>query len=77
MLPAGKCLLVNILIILRNMSRFASTSSHVRHKPGRQVVTFLLVCNLAMWMVNILEMNKANSSNREVRNIICIFSAEK
>jgi len=45
--------------------RFASTSSHIRHKPGRQVVTFLLVCNLTMWLVNILEMHKVNTSKRE------------
>jgi len=46
--------------------RFASTSSHIRHKPGRQVVTFLLVCNLAMWVVNILQTNKISASSKQV-----------
>jgi len=46
--------------------RFASTPSHIRHKPGRQVVTFLLVCNLAMWVVNILESNKITASQNQV-----------
>eukprot|EP00090_Calanus_glacialis_P007099 TRINITY_DN15569_c0_g1_i5.p1 TRINITY_DN15569_c0_g1~~TRINITY_DN15569_c0_g1_i5.p1 ORF type:complete len:810 (-),score=174.60 TRINITY_DN15569_c0_g1_i5:104-2533(-) len=46
--------------------RFASTPSHIRHKPGRQVVTFLLVCNLAMWVVNILETNKTSASKNQV-----------
>ena len=50
--------LVNVLIIIGNIFRFAYTSSHIRHKPGRQVVTFLIVCNLAMWMVNMLETNR-------------------
>jgi len=45
--------------------RFASTPSHIRNKPGRQVVTFLLVCNLAMWVVNILQTNKITASSRQ------------
>jgi hypothetical protein len=33
----------------------------VKKKPGREVVTFLLVCNLAMWAINSLETNRADS----------------
>ncbi|XP_055337652.1 proton channel OtopLc-like isoform X2 [Paramacrobiotus metropolitanus] len=28
---------------------------HVQEKPGRELVTFLLVCNFAMWGVNVME----------------------
>ena len=41
--------------------RFAYTQEQVRNKPGREVVTFLLVCNLAMWAINTLETNRADS----------------
>ena len=36
------------VFILDSSSRFACTNEQVKRKPGRQVVTFLLVCNLAM-----------------------------
>ena len=41
--------------------RFAYCPSQVKKKPGREVVTFLLVCNLAMWAINTLETNRADS----------------
>ena len=41
--------------------RFVTSEKEVEEKPGRQVVTFLLVCNLAMWMMNTLETNRADS----------------
>ena len=39
----------------------------MRKKPGREVVTFLLVCNLAMWAINTLETNRADSHPIQVR----------
>jgi len=47
--------------ILDATSRFACTNEQVKCKPGRQMVTFLLVCNLAMWAINTLETNRADS----------------
>ena len=44
-----------------NIFRYAYTPEQVRNKPGREVVTFLLVCNLAMWAINTLETNRADS----------------
>ena len=41
--------------------RFAYNADQVKKKPGREVVTFLLVCNLAMWAINSLETNRADS----------------
>ncbi len=43
------------------LCRFAYCAEQVKHKPGREVVTFLLVCNLAMWAINTLETNRADS----------------
>ena len=34
--------------------RFVFTSGQLRRKPGRQVVTFLLVVNITLWIVNII-----------------------
>ena len=48
------------IILLLNL-RYAYTPKQVRNKPGREVVTFLLVCNLAMWAINTLETNRADS----------------
>ena len=49
------------VFILDASSRFAYTNEQVKKKPGREVVTFLLVCNLAMWAINTLETNRADS----------------
>ena len=48
-------------LIKELFSRFVTSEKEVEEKPGRQVVTFLLVCNLAMWMMNTLETNRADS----------------
>lgn len=49
------------IFILDASCRFAYSSEQVRKKPGREVVTFLLVCNLAMWMINTIETNRTDS----------------
>ena len=33
-------------------SRFVDDRDQRKEKPGREVVTFLLICNLAMWAIN-------------------------
>lgn len=48
-------LLVQTLFILDSSKRSAATSEQARRKPGREVVTFLLVTNLAMWAISTLE----------------------
>ncbi|XP_054708501.1 proton channel OtopLc-like [Uloborus diversus] len=40
----------------------ASTAEHLRKKPGRQFVTFLLVCNFAMWIMNTLQIQRSDSN---------------
>ena len=57
----------SVQLIQSNVSRFAYKEEQVRKKPGREVVTFLLVCNLAMWAINTLETNRADSHPIQVR----------
>lgn len=43
------------LFIIDAWWRRSSNSEQRRKKPGRQLVTFLLVANMAMWAINTLE----------------------
>ncbi|XP_055625237.1 proton channel OtopLc isoform X2 [Toxorhynchites rutilus septentrionalis] len=49
------------MFILDASRRSAATQEHMRKKPGREIVTFLLVSNLAMWAINTLEKSRAES----------------
>lgn len=49
------------MFILDASRRSAATPDHIRKKPGRELVTFLLVSNLAMWAINTLEKSRAES----------------
>ncbi|XP_051165879.1 proton channel OtopLc-like isoform X1 [Leptopilina boulardi] len=49
------------IFILDASRRSVSTAENIRRKPARQIVTFLLVTNLAMWAVNTLEKSRAES----------------
>ncbi|XP_064645203.1 proton channel OtopLc-like [Lineus longissimus] len=50
---------IQTVFILDGLRRCAATDDHMTKKPGRAVITFLLVCNLAMWTVNTFEIKKA------------------
>ncbi|CAH0561218.1 unnamed protein product [Brassicogethes aeneus] len=49
------------IFILDASRRACSTPDQIRKKPGREIVTFLLVTNLAMWAINTLEKSRAES----------------
>ncbi|XP_967818.2 proton channel OtopLc isoform X1 [Tribolium castaneum] len=49
------------VLILDAWRRRCSSPSQMRRKPGRQLITFLLVANIALWMVNRLKNNRAVS----------------
>ncbi|KAL7304997.1 hypothetical protein TKK_0002787 [Trichogramma kaykai] len=49
------------IFILDASRRSVSTADHMKRKPGREIVTFLLVTNLAMWAINTLEKSRAES----------------
>ncbi|XP_033337771.1 proton channel OtopLc isoform X2 [Megalopta genalis] len=49
------------IFILDASRRSVATAKQIRKKPGREIVTFLLVTNLAMWAINTLEKSRAES----------------
>ncbi|XP_076620328.1 proton channel OtopLc isoform X1 [Colletes latitarsis] len=49
------------IFILDASRRTVATAKQIRRKPGREIVTFLLVTNLAMWAINTLEKSRAES----------------
>lgn len=49
------------LFILDGLRRSAHNKSQVENKPGRALVTCLLLCNLSLWVVNTFEVKKADS----------------
>ena len=46
---------LQIVFILDGLCRCAENDIQMSEKPGRSIVTFLLVCNLAMWAVSMFE----------------------
>lgn len=49
---------LQIVFILDGLCRCAENEAQMNDKPGRSVVTFLLVCNLALWVVSLFEIKK-------------------
>lgn len=49
------------MFILDASRRQAVSPEHIRKKPGREIVTFMLVVNLAMWAISTLEKSRAES----------------
>ncbi|PSN47583.1 hypothetical protein C0J52_17307 [Blattella germanica] len=47
------------ILVLDASSRRCTTKYDKKRKPGRQIVTFLIVSNMAMWMINTLEKGHA------------------
>ncbi|KAK3099634.1 hypothetical protein FSP39_007321 [Pinctada imbricata] len=46
------------IFVLDGLCRCAKNDEQTMQKPGRAVVTFLLVCNLALWVVSMFEVKK-------------------
>ncbi|VDD75356.1 unnamed protein product [Mesocestoides corti] len=53
--------LLQVFLILEASQRQAGTVDQMVKKPGRTVVTFLLILNLAMWLVKTFELKHAES----------------
>ncbi len=43
---------VQVVFIIDGLRRCAFTSDQFTTKPGRSLITFLLICNLSMWLIN-------------------------
>uniref|UniRef100_A0A183SNK6 Otopetrin 3 n=1 Tax=Schistocephalus solidus TaxID=70667 RepID=A0A183SNK6_SCHSO len=50
-----------VFLILEASRRCARSPAHALNKPGRTLLTFLLVLNLAMWVVNTFELKHAEN----------------
>ena len=46
---------VQTVFICCCLHRSARTLSHAQRKPGREYVTFVLICNLALWVAAVIE----------------------
>jgi hypothetical protein len=55
------------IFVLDAWWRRCATATQMRRKPGRQLVTFLLVTNMAMWTINRLESSRADFHPVELR----------
>jgi hypothetical protein len=53
---------IQLLFIPDVGRRRIHTAEQDRSKPGRQIVTFLLICNLAIWVIYTFEIQKVNES---------------
>jgi hypothetical protein len=49
---------VQTVFILDGLCRCSKNDDQCAAKPGRAVVTFLLICNLALWCVSMFEVKK-------------------
>nr|CAI5866622.1 unnamed protein product [Callosobruchus analis] len=47
------------MFVLDGWWRKCRNIEQTRTKPGREIITFLIVANMAMWIINILEKNRA------------------
>ncbi|BHF84535.1 hypothetical protein SprV_0902768600 [Sparganum proliferum] len=53
--------LMQVFLILEASRRCVKSQAHALNKPGRTLLTFLLVLNLAMWVVNTFELKHAEN----------------
>ena len=60
-------MLFQLLYIADVSKRAVHLPEHDLSKPGRQVVTFLLLCNIALWIVYTFEIRKVEANPVQVR----------
>ena len=54
--------IVQTVFILNGLRRSPRTAMHETKRPGREFVTFLLVCNIGMWGINTFEVLRSDSN---------------
>ena len=59
---------MQLLFITDAQRRRIHSNNHDASKPGRQVVTFLLICNITMWVIYTFEVQKVKDSPVQVKN---------
>lgn len=58
--------MLQLLFITDAQRRRIHSNDHDSSKPGRQVVTFLLICNITMWIIYTFEVQKVKDSPIQV-----------
>jgi len=58
---------LQLLFITDAQRRRIHSNDHDASKPGRQVVTFLLICNITMWVIYTFEVQKVKDSPVQLR----------
>lgn len=53
---------IQTVFLLHALRKSAMRREHERVKPGREFVTFLLMCNVAMWAVNTFEVQRTEAN---------------
>ncbi len=53
---------VQIVLVMEGMQRRATKIHHLETKPGRALITFLVICNLSMWIVNTFQLKELTGS---------------
>lgn len=64
-LTALACLIqgsLQTMFILDASRRYVASHDQAERKPGREMVTFLILCNFSMWAINTLETRRADSN---------------
>lgn len=72
----GVQVIIQMVFIKDTQRRQVRLPEHERTKPGRQIITFLLICNLAMWIVYTFETQKVEANPVQVSYyllLICII----
>jgi len=59
--------MLQLLFITDAQRRRIHSNDHNSSKPGRQVVTFLLICNITMWIIFTFEVQKVKDSPVQLR----------
>ena len=53
---------IQTVFILNSLHRCAHLKEHEKQKPGREFVTFLLMVNIAMWIINTFEVQQSEAN---------------
>jgi len=52
--------------IIDGLRRCSNTEELRRAKPGRELVTFLIICNLAMWIIETFEIKSVYAQHEQI-----------
>lgn len=53
---------VQVIFIVDGLRRRSANIAHFQNMPGRSVITFLILCNLSMWIINTFELKEIHRS---------------